>query len=342
MKTIPPNKHPIGSFIRRFLLEEIVADRNLSLNTQRSYRDAIRLLFAYLARHHALDPRRASVEDLSPQILRSFLAHLENERGNSVATRNQRLAALHSLFGFIGRHVPELVEQATQVHAIPLRKAITPTMVYLEKDEIDALLAAPDRHRLQGVRDHALILFLYNTGARASEVAAVTIGDLDLNEHPSVRLHGKGRKIRMCPLWSQTVKALCRLIAARIEGPKDARVFMNIRGEPITRYGVHSLVARSATKASRAVPSMKSKNITPHTIRRTAAVHLLRAGVDINTIRAWLGHVSLETTNRYAQIDLETKAAALKSCAIQDDTSQEYSTPLWHRNNDIMAFLKTL
>ncbi|MCX6879762.1 MAG: tyrosine-type recombinase/integrase [Verrucomicrobia bacterium] len=341
MKTTTPHKHPIGPVVRRFLLEEIVADRNLSLNTQHSYRDAILLLFAYLAKHHALDPRRVSVEDLSPEMLRSFLVHLEKERGNSVATRNQRLAALHSLFGFISRQVPELVEQATQVHAIPLRKTAAPTMAYLEMDEIDGLLNAPDRHRRQGGRDYALLLFLYNTGARASEVATVTIGDLDLQEHPSARRHGKGRKIRMCPLWSQTVKALRTLIAARIEGAKDAPVFLNIRGEPITRYGVHSLVVRSAAKAARGVPSMKTKRITPHSIRHTTAVHLLRAGVDINTIRAWLGHVSLETTNRYAQIDLESKAAALKSCAIQDDAPHEYPAPTWH-NNDIMAFLNAL
>jgi site-specific recombinase XerD len=173
--------HLLGPFVRRFLLEDVVADRNLSRNTQRSYRDAIRLLFGFLAEHHRTDPACVTVEQLTAEVVRAFLAHLEDKRGNSVATRNLRLAAIHSLFRFISRQVPELVECAIQIQAIPPRRTPTPTMSYLEKHEIDTLLAVPDRQRRQGRRDFAILLFLYNTGARASEAAAVTIGDLALD-----------------------------------------------------------------------------------------------------------------------------------------------------------------
>jgi len=319
-----------------------VTDRNLTLNTQRGYRDAIRLLFRFLAERHATDPTRVTVEQVNAEVVRAFLAHLEDERGNSVATRNQRLAAIHSLFRFISRQVPELVEQATQIRAIPPRRTPTPIMPYLDKYEIDALLAVPDRQRPQGRRDYALLLSLYNTGARASEIAGVTVGDLVLDASASVHLLGKGRKKRVCPLWAHTADVLHALLGVRAEGPPDAPVFLNVRGTPITRFGIHTLVARSVEKATATTPSLKTKRVSPHTIRHTTAVHLLRAGVDINTIRAWLGHVSLETTNRYAEVDLEMKAAALETCAVRETEAADDHVPRWREDSELMAFLTSL
>lgn len=333
-----PDHHLMGPFVRRFLLEELVADRNLSLNTQRSYRDAIRLLFDFIAERHSTDPTRVTVEQVDAAVVRGFLAHLEDDRGNTTATRNQRLAALHSLYRFIGRLVPELVDHAAQIQAIPLRRTAAPVMSYLDKHEIDALLAIPDRTRAQGRRDYALLLFLYNTGARATEAAQVTVADLTLGTSPSARFHGKGRKIRTCPLWSHTAKVLRELLGPRIDGP----TFFNVRRQPITRYGVHALVARTVDKAAETVPSLRAKQVSPHTIRHTTAVHLLRAGVDINTIRAWLGHVSLETTNRYAEIDLEMKARALETCAVTGPDTALESTSSWHADSELMAFLAAL
>jgi integrase/recombinase XerD len=335
-------EHLLGPFIRRFLLEEIVADRNLSLNTQHSYRDAIRLLLRYMAEHHAIDPTGLTVEHVTADIVRAFLAYLEAERGNAVATRNQRLTSIHSLFRFIGRQAPELVEQATEIQAIPLRRAMIPTMEYLDKREIDALLAVPDRQRLKGRRDYALLLFLYNTGARASEAAAMTIGNLDLAAAPSARLLGKGCKTRICPLWANTAKVLSDLLGFRVNGPQDAPVFLNVRGKPITRFGIHTMVLRTAEKAAATTPSLKHKSVSPHTIRHTTAVHLLRAGVDINTIRAWLGHVSLVTTNRYAEVDLEMKAAALATCAVHESDVTAGHIPCWGEDSELMAFLTSL
>jgi site-specific recombinase XerD len=335
------NDHLLGPFVRRFLLEEVVEDRNLSLNTQRSYRDAIRLLFLFIAERYATDPTRVTVEQVDAEVVRTFLVYLEGERGCSVASRNQRLTAIHSLFRFIGREVPELVERASQIQAIPPRRTATPAMAYLEKQEMDALLAMPDRQRSQGRRDYGLLLFLYNTGARASEAATVTVGNLDLGTAPSVRLVGKGRKTRQCPLWPHTAQVLRNLIGQRLNAPPDTPVFLNVRGKPITRFGIHTLVARTVKKAATITPSLRSKRVSPHTIRHATAVHLLRAGVDINTIRAWLGHVSLETTNRYAEVDLEMKAKALETCAIRPNATLERAAP-WRKDRDLMAFLTSL
>lgn len=336
------NQHLMGPFVRRFLIDELIADRNLSPNTQKSYRDTIRLLFKFVADHYSIDPTRATVEKIDAAVVRAFLTHIEDDRGNSIATRNQRLAALHSLFRFIGRLVPDLIEHATQIQAIPLRRTIAPSMAYLDKHEIDALLGVPDRNCAQGRRDYALLLFLYNTGARATEAAQLTIADLNLGLSPSVRLYGKGGKIRMCPLWEHTIKILRSLLGQRIKEAGQSSVFLNVRGQTITRYGVHALVARTVSKATMTVPSLQHKRVSPHTIRHTTAVHLLRARVDINTIRAWLGHVSLETTNRYAEVDLEMKAKALETCAVTTQDPLVECIPKWKIDSELMSFLESL
>jgi site-specific recombinase XerD len=332
-------QHGLGRFVRRFLLEELIDDRNLSINTQRSYRDCIRLLLRFLADKHRIDPTRVTIEQVSPEVVREFLANLEQARGNSTSSRNQRLAAIHSLFRFIGREVPELVDHAAQIRSIPPRRTASVTMAYLDKPEVDAMLAVPDRTRAQGRRDYALLLFLYNTGARASEAASANIGDLHLDDPSSARFLGKGRKVRHCPLWPHTVDVLRQLLGPRLSGPAEAAVFLNVRGQRITRFGAYALVQRTVRKATATVPSLATKQISPHTMRHTTAVHLLRAGVEINTIRAWLGHVDIETTNRYAEIDLEMKAKALAACSVDATPSKE---PEWHKDSELLAFLTSL
>lgn len=337
------NDHLIGPLVRRFLLEEVGIDRNLSVNTQRSYRDALRLLFHFMAKRYATEPTHVTVEQLTADVVKGFLTYLEEERSNAVDTRNLRLTAIHSLFRFVSRQIPELIEHATQIQNIPLRRTTQPTVAYLEKTEIDALLATPDRSSLQGQRDYVLLLFLYNTGARATEAAQTNIGALHLDNSPaSVRFIGKGRKIRLCPLWSHTVEVLRVLIGSRLEGSDNMPVFLNARRQRITRFGIHTLVERTVAKASSTTLSLRQKKVSPHTIRHTTAVHLLRAGIDINTIRAWLGHVSLETTNRYAQVDLEMKAKALETCALPQAERSLERPPAWHRDRNLMAFLDSL
>jgi len=335
--------HLLGSYIRRFLLEHVVADRNLSRNTQRNYRDAIRVLLRFMTDRHRIDPADLTVEHVTVEVVREFLHYLEQERRNTAATLNQRVTVIHSLFRFIGRHVPELVERASQLQAVPLRRVVHPTVPYLEKAEIDAVLATPDRRRRLGQRDYALLLFLYNSGARADEAARLPRGALDLGRSASVRILGKGRKTRLCPLWDHTAQVLRELLSDRLDGPADTPVFLNVRGHPLTRFGVHAVVERTVARAATRMPSLNTKRVSPHSVRHTTAVHLLRAGVDINTIRAWLGHVSLETTNRYAEVDLEMKAKALAACAIPGSPHRgDQSAAAGRKTPDLMTFLASL
>jgi integrase/recombinase XerD len=338
-----PEHHLLGSHIRRFLLEHVVADRNLSRNTQPNYRDAIRVLLRFMTDRHRIDPANLTVEHITTEVVREFLQYLEQERGNTAATLNQRVTVIHSLFRFIGRHVPELVERASQLQAVPLRRVDHPTVPYLEKAEIDAVLATPDRRRQLGQRDYALLLFLYNTGARADETAHLTRGALDLGRPASVRILGKGPKIRLCPLWDHTAQILRELLGGRLDGPAETPVFLNVRGQWLTRFGIHAVVERAVARAAKRMPALNTKRVSPHSVRHTTAVHLLRAGVDINTIRAWLGHVSLVTTNRYAEVDLEMKAKALAACAIIDNNRPHTPSAAAERKPpDLMAFLASL
>ena len=330
----------LGPWIRRFLLEYLVGERNLTYNTQRSYRDTACLLLPFVAKQMRKHIDQLLVVDITPDLVKLFLTELEEKRQCSAATRNQRLATIRSLAHYIGLHSPEHIEWCAQIRNIPFKKTAQPGISYLEKEEIEALLAAPNRSSALGRRDYALLLFLYNTGARADEVAHVRIADLNLTHQPkrnpsSVRIHGKGNKTRHCPLWLETVEQLTPLTQGR---STEERVFLNRCGQPLTRFGIHSLVQKYAQKAAQQVPSMATKRISPHTVRHTTATHLLRAGVDINTIRAWLGHVSLNTTNIYAEIDLEMKAKALANC----EPTQTPDQKPWRENAQLMEFLRNL
>jgi integrase/recombinase XerD len=335
--------HLLGPYIRRFLLEHVVADRNLSRNTQRSYRDGIRLLLRFMTDRHRIDPVDLTVEHVTTDLVRDFLQYLEHERQNGAATLNQRVTMIRSLFRFVGRQLPESVERASQLQAVPLRRVDHPTVPYLEKAELDALLATPDRRGRLGRRDYALLLVLYNTGARADEAAHLTRGALDLGRPASVRIRGKGRKTRLCPLWDHTAQVLRDLLGDHLDGPAETPVFLNVRGQPLTRFGVYAAVDRIVSKAATRMPSLNTKRVSPHSVRHTTAVHLLRAGVDINTIRAWLGHVSLDTTSRYAQVDLEMKAKALAACAITGrDRPGHPSAAVQRKPQDLMGFLASV
>jgi integrase/recombinase XerD len=325
----------LGPWVRRFLQEYSASERNLSPNTCASYRDMLVLLLPFAARRKRKAVDELVVTDLSADAVRAFLAHLEKDRQCSIATRNQRLASIHAMARFIGEHSPQHVEWAAQLRTIPLKKGIKTSVPYLEKAEIDALLASPDRSTLQGARDHALLLFLYNAGSRVSEATALRIGDVDWHSK-SVRITGKGRKQRRCPLWADTIGHLRRLAGDR---PDDAILFVNRRGQPYTRYGVHTLVERYVAKLRTVTPNLRDKRISPHVIRHSTATHLLQAGVDLNTIRAWLGHVSLDTTSIYAETDLATKKRAL---ATLDRGRTRGATGGWSRNPDVMAFLRSL
>jgi site-specific recombinase XerD len=329
----------VGFWVRRFLSEHLMHERGVSRNTQQSYRDTFCLFLPFVATQLKTAVDKLVIDDLSPSIVSGFLAHLEQARSCSVATRNQRLATLHAFARFTGESSPEHVEWCAQIRKIPFKRAWRNPVPYMEKDEIDELLRAPDHATEHGPRDYALLLFLYNSGARATEAAKVLIDDLtwDTTGTGSVKIRGKGRKIRFCPLWKKTMAELRPLIRGR--DPSDP-LFLNRYGDSITRFGVHALVTRHAETAARKVPSLKTKRISPHTIRHTTATHLLRAGVDLNTIRAWLGHVSLDTTNIYAETDPAIKAKALAAC--DPGGGRRRSKKKWRADPSIMEFLRKL
>lgn len=324
----------IGPWIRRFLLEYLVGERNLSINTQKSYRDMLLQLLPLIAAQVRRPIEVLKVSDLSGERIRLFLKDIEGKRGCTTRTRNQRLGAIHALARFIGEHAPEHLQWCSEIRLIPFKKTVDRFITCLDREEMQALLDAPTRSSPQGTRDHALLLFLYNSGARVTEAAELLIQDLDWHAR-AVQILGKGRKVRTCPLWPTTVRVLRPLVAGR--APTD-RVFLNRNRAPLTRSGIYGVVKRYVAQAARTMPTIARKRIGPHVIRHSTASHLLRAGVDINTIRGWLGHVSLDTTNIYAEIDLETKARALAACAITDHARR----PTWRQQPALMEFLHGL
>jgi integrase/recombinase XerD len=330
----------LGPWVRRFLLEHLISERNLSRGTQRSYRDTLALLIPFVARQTRKGIDALNLVHVSSDSVRRFLAYLEDSRKSAISTRNQRLAAIHSLARFVGLHSPEHLAWCGEICAIPFKKCTQTPVSYLEKAEIDALLAAPNLQSAQGRRDHLLLLFLYNTGARADEAAQVLVRDLNLAHVPSrdlswVKIRGKGNKLRNCPLWPQTVREL--LLAIKGREPAE-HVFLNRYGRHITRFGVYHLVKRHVARVRGEMPSLARKDVSPHTIRHSCATHLLRSGLDINTIRDWLGHVSVDTTNIYATVDLEAKAKAIAHCEPGTVTPARR----WTKNMGLMTFLRSL
>ena len=325
----------LGPWLRRFLVEYIVTERNLARNTRASYRDTFSLLLPFVSRKLRKPVDRLAVRDLTSQLVLQFLAHLEEERGCSVRTRNQRLAAIRAFARFVGSRDPAHVEWCGHIRAIASKKSVSPPVGWLTRADMEAMLAVPDRKTKRGRSEYALLLFLYNTGARVSEVTQLKVRDLQIGcgngGHDLATLHGKGGKTRQCPLWPETERVLADEVMGR--AAEDA-VFVSKLGTPFTRFGVYRLVERYAVR----VPALAGRTITPHVIRHTTACHLVLAGVDINTIRAWLGHVSISTTNIYAEIDLTLKANAVALCEV----GQPKPGRSWKEDKDLMAFLKSL
>lgn len=313
----------------------------MSPHTVCSYRDAVTLLLRFLAKRHDRDVVRLDFKDLAPDDILAFLHHLETERHNATSTRNARLAAIHAFARFAAANHPEHLELCQRILAVPFKRARARLVEYLEAREIAAILDAPDRTTLDGRRDHALLLTLFNTGARVQEILDLRPADLQLVRPYQARLRGKGRKERLCPLWPRTVKTLRALFVENgVEPTSTAQLFRNRRGEPLTRFGVRYLLRKYARAASPAAPTLAGKRVHPHVLRHTTAVHLLQAGVDLVTISHWLGHASIETTNRYAAVDLEMKRAAVAKARPIGPVAPAVAA--WHTDTTILQWLEAL
>ena len=328
----------IGPIIQSFFLDHLIAVKGLRPSSVRSYRDTMRLFLAFVATDKRCKITRLRLGDLTFERVVAFLRHLEEDRENHVRTRNQRLAALHTLFEYIATRSPEMLGVCQRVAAIPMKRVAPPETRFLERDEVEQLLACLPHEGRLATRDRALIVFLYNTGARVQEVADLRVGNLDLGEHPVVRLHGKGDKWRTCPLWHQSAELLTALLAANGADPSGP-VFRSVNGEALTRFGIYKIVRRHAGELD---DPRNGRRVSPHVFRHTAAVHLLEAGVEVNVIRGWLGHADLTTTNRYAEINTRTKLAALR--AIEGSTSSEGSrtNAIWRSDESLLNWLTSL
>ena len=301
---------PLPPLVQAFFAQHLLHHKCASPQTVAAYRDALRLLFGFLRETKGTEPSNLCLTDLDVPVILTFLDHLEVRRSNSVRSRNARLAALRSFFRFVALREPEALALATRVLAIPVKRADRRLVGSLTREEIDALIAAPDRAHRAGRRDHALWLTLYNTGARVSEIVGLRRSQLVVGTSTFLQLHGKGRKERTVPLWPRTARVLLAWFH-ELGGPPDGLAFPNARGGPLTRDGASYLLERTARLAAPRCPSLRGKRISPHVLRHTAAMHLLQAGVDPSVIALWLGHESVETTHIYVEADLATKERAL-------------------------------
>jgi integrase/recombinase XerD len=273
-----------------------------------------------------------------------FLNFLGESRGNAAQSRNLRLAALRTFFEYIGQRFPERLGQAQKVAAIPRKRTQPPETIFLERDEIEGTLAALPADGRHALRDRTLLLFLYNTGARVQEVADLRASDLRFDPSPRAHLHGKGDKWRVCPLWDETASLLKKLLAELEPGPvPDQPVFTGPRKAALTRFGIYKIVRRYTKLVIKHGSDGRPRGISPHVWRHSTAVHLLEAGVEVNVIRAWLGHASLETTNRYAEITIRTKQAALEKCTISVAADRRFPRkPLWQTDDSLLKWLQSL
>lgn len=332
----------LGHVVRSFFEDYLRVQKGLCPSSIRSYRDALRLFLGFVAGDVKRPIIRLSVQNLSFDRVLGFLRHLEESRGNHIQTRNQRLAVLKTFFGYVAGRLPEMLETCQRVAVIPVKRVSPPETHFLESAEVASLLRGLPTKGRHAMRDRTLLLFLYNTGARVQEAADLRLGNLDLGPQPRVQLHGKGDKWRACPLWMETATHLRTLIEEQ-ENPCSAQspIFCSHRGLPLTRFGIYKIVRRHASRLDRT--GANPWRVTPHLLRHTAAVHLLESGVEVNVIRAWLGHVSLETTNRYAELTLRAKEAALRECEPRLDSSEEHrDRPVWKDDESLLAWLDSL
>jgi integrase/recombinase XerD len=331
----------LALLLREFFASHLPNVRGMSPHTIKSYRDSLVLLLRFVAEHTKRSVTGLDLEDLQPREIEPFLAYLEEKRSNTGATRNIRLSAIHSFFRFLAAQHPHKLEQAQRVLAIPFKKTRTRVIDYLEYDEIQQILSVIDRSTPKGRRDYTLLATMFNTGARVQEILDLRACDLQLIKPFQLRLTGKGRKQRCCPLWPQTAQLLRQLCTeSNIAATSETRIFQNRWNEPLTRFGVRHILKTCLEQAQASIATLRSKRLHPHSMRHSTAIALLKSGVDLSTIAQWLGHASIETTNRYAAIDLEMKRRAIAS--IKPLKGSRNRPKLWRPKESVLEWLEAL
>ncbi len=332
------SKTPLAYWLHAFFHEWLAEQRNCSRNTVLSYRDSWRLFLRFVAERRRRSVSALTLTELTADEALAFLKHIESERCTSIGTRNCRLAAIRSFFRYVADREPLAAMQCAAVLRIPSKRGPRTDPEYLDSEEVAAILRQPDCSTLEGQRDHALLAFLYNTGARIQEALSLCPGNIRLTTPAQVKLFGKGRKERICPLWPETATLLAALLK-RQPRPDHEPLFVNRYGQPLGAAGVRFKLAQYVQAAGTELPSLCKKRVHPHTFRHTAGVQLVAAGVDVTVIRSWLGHVRLDTTNHYARANLETKRRALDQV---DRSTRPGGPPRWRRNPDLLNWLDSL
>jgi len=322
--------------LQAFFSDRLIRQRHASPHTIAAYRDTLRLLLTYAAGELERQPCQLDIGDLDAPLIGRFLDHLEQQRANSVRTRNLRLAAIHSLFRYAQHRHPEHAEDIARVLAIPPKRADRALVTFLSDHEIDALTAAPDRTTWTGRRDHALLVLAIQTGLRASELTGLRCRDLQLTTGTHVSCHGKGRKDRITPLIPTTV-AVLKIWHDERAGDADDPLFPTARGRRLSRDGLERRLAKHITTAAQRCPTLREKRVTAHTLRHTAAMRLLHAGVDTTVIALWLGHADVRSTQPYLHADLTIKEKALALVTPADIKPGRYKPP-----DAVLAFLEAL
>ena len=328
----------LAPLLHSFFHEWLAEQRNCSRHTVLSYRDTWRMFLRFVAERRHRSVSSLTLADLTADEVVAFLKHIESQRRACVGTRNCRLAAIRSFFRYVADREPLAALQCAAVLRIPTKKGPRADPEYLDGDEVAAILRQPDRSTPEGQRDHALLALLYNTGARIQEALGLCPGGIRLTAPAQVKLFGKGRKERICPLWPETAKLLAALLKRQPRLDQEP-LFVNRYGQPLGAAGVRFKLAQYVQAAADEVPSLRKKRVHPHTFRHTAGVQLVAAGVDVTVIRSWLGHVRLDTTNHYARANLETKRRAIEQV---DRSTRPGSPPRWRRNPDLLTWLDSL
>jgi site-specific recombinase XerD len=331
-----PSSVTFPVLLQEFFQRRLIAERAASAHTIASYRDTFELLLRYLEQRTGRTPSALVLQDLDAPVILSFLDHLETQRNCCPRTRNLRLTALRSFMRYVSLRDPASLPIAQRVLAIEAKRFDRPVLGCLSRDEIQALLDAPDRTTWSGRRDAVMFAVMYNTGARVSEIIRLRVADVLIDRAHAVHLHGKGRKERVIPLWPSTL-AQVRTWLEQINQRAEAPVFPNRTGRPLSRSGIEDRLRGAITKASSRCPSLQGRAISPHTVRHTTATHLLESGVDITVISMWLGHEDTATTHQYLEASLAMKEAALKRMGSPSSKSVRFKA-----TDRLLAFLDAL
>jgi site-specific recombinase XerD len=328
-----------GECLTEYFTKHLSATRNLSPNTIMSYRDTFCLLLNFLSEKMKLKPEKVKLSSISDKTICDFLEWLESERGNSATTRNLRLTAIHAFYRYVIMQHPDMMLQCQRILAVPLKETKKQTVDYLPEDTLKELLSLPNQRDKYGIRDTALMCLLYDSGARVQEIIDLTLADLRLDALPTVRLLGKGNKVRVVPIMHPTAEIMKKYFEQWNLNPKyspDSPLFTNHQGASLSRPGITYILNKYMSQ----IPSQSSqKSLTPHVIRHSKAMHLLRADVDLHYIRDFLGHVNIETTEVYAKADTEMKRKALENANLDTQLPSQTS---WQKNKNLLSWLQSL